>query len=136
MAIKRPGFIEQNMLTSDENILYKPELHPAALIVAILLCYPCLVGLLLGKVREIIDYFTAETLLTDKRVLAKWGLLTTITVDVPLGEIVDISVVQGALGRALDYGTVVFTFANNEYHMIQSVRSPYKVKIMLDQFFN
>lgn len=49
---------------------------------------------------------TTELVLTDKRVIAKFGFIRRQTVEISLNKVEGISVEQGLLGRLLNFGSV------------------------------
>ncbi|HZD57448.1 MAG TPA: PH domain-containing protein [Anaerolineales bacterium] len=125
------GYVEQNLMPGEQVVL-KAKLHWAMFLgpaiiagIGFLLLMAsaasrteatagisCLAGLvfLLGLVyafRAVISYFTTEFAVTNKRVLAKTGLLRRRSLELLLGKVESIGVSQPILGRILNYGTIV-----------------------------
>ena len=59
----------------------------------------------------IIACLTSEFAITNKKVMAKWGLIRRETIDQNLGKIDGVVLEQSILGRVLNYGDVVIVSA-------------------------
>lgn len=57
----------------------------------------------------LIYYYNSDFVLTDRRVIAKFGLLSRSTSEQRLSKVESIHVYQSLLGRLLNYGTVTVT---------------------------
>ena len=132
MTAANSGFIERNMLSNDEQLICKAEKHPLAVLVPGGLCLLYGLGFLLGKHREVIDYFTAEVTVTNRRLIGKKGLVSTYTMELLLEKVSAIEVEQGAVARALDYGTLIVTTDGHQRHIFSTIRSPYRFKKLFD----
>ena len=64
-----------------------------------------LAGVGLGYLRQISD----ELVLTDRRIVSKFGFITRTTFELRLDQVEGVQVVQSFLGRILDYGTIFVT---------------------------
>lgn len=62
-----------------------------------------------GIVRALIYYFNSDFVLTDRRVIAKFGLLSRTTSEQRLSKVESIHVYQSFLGRLLNYGNITVT---------------------------
>lgn len=130
MAIGQVDSYIKRVLQPGENILYLGKVHwivfayPAAITVfAMLLLAPVaeavpslnilvyvilfggLVMIGIGYLRQITD----ELVLTDRRVVSKFGFITRATFELRLEQVEGVQVVQSFLGRILDYGTILVT---------------------------
>ena len=56
-----------------------------------------------------IIFLTTECVLTDRRVLAKTGLISRESIELLLSKVEGIQVKQGILGRLFGFGTVIVT---------------------------
>ncbi|MBC7708934.1 MAG: PH domain-containing protein [Rhizobacter sp.] len=71
-----------------------------------------------------IKYFTTELAITNKRVVAKFGLISRSTIEINLQKIESIQVNQGILGRIFNYGSIVVSGAGNPQAPIPGISSP------------
>ena len=67
---------------------------------------------------------TTELVLTDRRAIAKFGLLTTSAVEIRLDKVESVRVTQGLLGRLLNYGDIVITGTGSTHDPIRDIASP------------
>jgi uncharacterized membrane protein YdbT with pleckstrin-like domain len=63
----------------------------------------------LGIINALIYYFNSDFVLTDRRVLSKFGFLSRTTSEQRLSKVESIHVHQSLLGRLLNYGQVTVT---------------------------
>ena len=71
-----------------------------------------------------IRYFTTELAITNKRVIAKFGLISRSTIEINLQKIESIQVNQGILGRIFNFGSIVVSGAGNPQAPIPGISSP------------
>lgn len=71
-----------------------------------------------------IRYFTTELGITNKRVIAKSGLIRRNTIEINLQRIESIRVNQGIFGRMLNYGSIVVAGAGNPHAPIAGISDP------------
>jgi len=62
---------------------------------------------LLNAARAVISYFTTELAVTNKRVIAKTGLLRRRSLEILLSKVESVGVNQPIMGRIFNYGTIV-----------------------------
>lgn len=67
------------------------------------------VVLLQGFVHAVIYYFNSDFVLTDRRVISKFGLLSRTTSEQRLSKVESIHVYQSLLGRILGFGNITVT---------------------------
>ena len=75
---------------------------------------------------------TTELVVTDKRVIAKVGLLSTTSVEIRFEKIESVRVVQGLIGRMLNYGDVVITGTGSTHDPIPDISSPRQFTMALN----
>ncbi|GEM_PF-2064838 len=104
------------MVIPGEQVLFRTRLHwavflmPGLVLVAGLWLGARLVPIALAAVLAALAYATYSRsvyMLTDRRVLARTGLLRMRVVDLPYEQVRAVVRQQGILGTALGYGTVV-----------------------------
>lgn len=127
--------VESN-LAKGEQVIQRAEISKINLIVnavlAGILFLVCLnlddssmtaVGLIVAVVlvvKPLIDIFTTELAITNKRVVGKTGLLNTHTMDSPISKVQNIAVSQKLAGKLFNYSTLAITTAaaSYKYHNI------------------
>lgn len=71
-----------------------------------------------------IRYFGSEYVVTDRRVLARRGFLARLTVDIPIGEIEEVTVSRGFFGRSPSSGNVWIRRTDRTRVMFWRIRQP------------
>ncbi len=110
------SYIEQ-VLIQGEHLVYRARISVVTLMPLILLGLATvwIFGLeLVFWVMAWIKYATTELAITNKRVIAKSGLIQRKTMEMFLNKIESVQVEQGVLARMFDYGTV--TLAGTGVH--------------------
>lgn len=117
----------ETSLTRDENILYRGKVSVPSLfgdIIVGLVLLP-LYGLgLIFLLGAAIRYFTTEVAITNKRVVAKFGLIRRRTIEINLQKIESIQVNQGIFGRIFGFGSIIVAGAGNPQAPIPGIADP------------
>jgi uncharacterized membrane protein YdbT with pleckstrin-like domain len=92
------GHYVDNNLVEDERVEYETDFHWI-----IFFSLPSLFTLFL---KPIIDMWTSEFTITNKRVIIKTGLISINTVEINLQRIESVNVDQSILGRLLGFGDI------------------------------
>lgn len=71
-----------------------------------------------------VRYFTTELAITNKRVIAKFGLISRSTIEINLQKIESIQVHQGILGRIFNFGSIIVSGAGNPQAPVPGVSNP------------
>lgn len=142
------SFIDASLLPQ-ENVLYRTRLHwivfvpPVVwLVLAVMLAFQagafgqgvafaaavCLVLFLATGTGALIDYFTSEFGVTNRRVLAKMGWIRRDTIEVLLRSLEAIQVSQSILGRVFGYGTVVIIGTGGTREVFHKVADPFALR--------
>ncbi len=72
--------------------------------------------------------------ISNKRIYAKFGLISKETFDIPIDNIQGVMVKQGFMGRILNYGDIIFS-TSGQYAgstVFAGVADPYKIKGLVD----
>jgi uncharacterized membrane protein YdbT with pleckstrin-like domain len=117
----------ENALTKGEQVTYQGKvsiwsLTPLLLLGLIFLVFYGL-GLLFWAIAAV-RYLTTELAITNKRVIAKFGLISRSTIEINLQKIESIQVNQGILGRIFNFGSIVVSGAGNPQAPIPGISSP------------
>ena len=123
-------YIEENLI-KDEVIKYKGKTSVWSLLPKVLLGLILLqfygIGLLLW-VSAAITYYTTELAVTNKRVVAKFGLIRRSTIEINISKIESLQVEQGVLGRIFNFGSILISGAGNPQAAIPGISEPLKFK--------
>ena len=117
----------EGALTKGEQVVYQGKVSVWSLSPLIFLGIIFLLAWGFGIifwVAAAIRYFTTELAITNKRVIAKFGLISRSTIEINLQKIESIQVNQGILGRIFNYGSIVVSGAGNPQAPIPGISSP------------
>ena len=71
---------------------------------------------------------TTELVLTDRRIIAKRGLVSRDTVEMNLGKVESVHVNQSLLGRLLDYGDVTVVGTGSSLEPLSGIAQPLELR--------
>ena len=145
-----------NTLLPNETVLYRAHVSVWSLfslallgLLAIALCFGLMVSwwnqimssttelwlvLLIGAVgiiyliAAVVRYRTTEFAVTDKRIIAKTGLISRKTIEMFLDKVESLNVEQSVMGRILDYGTVGIRGTGSTEEAIRSISAPLSLR--------
>lgn len=121
----------EGALTQGEQVVYRAKVSIWSLVPFLLLGLVLLgffgLGLLFWAAAAI-RYFTTELAITNKRVIAKSGLVSRSTIEINLQRIESIQVHQGVLGRILNFGSIIVSGAGNPQAPISSISDPLRFR--------
>ena len=117
----------ESALTKDEKIVYVGRLswwtQSWYLFLGVLLLPAFGLGLVL-LLAAWIRRRTTELAITDKRVIAKFGLVRRDTIELNLHKIESVQVNQTVMARILNYGSLVISGAGNPMEAIDGIADP------------
>jgi uncharacterized membrane protein YdbT with pleckstrin-like domain len=96
---------------------------------------PSLFLLILGAVlvgKPFLDRAVTELVITNRRIIAKFGLLKRQTIEMNLSKIESIRVEQGLLGRMLDFGDIVVVGTGGSREPIPRISHPLEFRRRYD----
>jgi len=79
---------------------------------------------IIAGIDQIITFITSEFIITNKRVIAKIGLIRRKSIEVLLNKVEGIQVNQGILARILGYGTITVGGTGGTKDPFKNIRSP------------
>jgi len=79
---------------------------------------------IIAGISQIIMFITSEFIITNKRVIAKIGLIRRKSIEVLLNKVEGIQVNQGILARILGYGTITVGGTGGTKDPFKNIRSP------------
>lgn len=123
------SYVERS-LAREEEVIYQGKvsiwsLVPMLLLGLILLAFYGL-GLLFWATAAI-RYLTTELAITNKRVIAKFGIISRSTIEINLQKIESIQVRQSLLARLFNFGSIVLSGAGNQAP-IPGISNPLKFR--------
>ena len=71
-----------------------------------------------------IERHVTEIAITNKRIIAKFGLISRQTIEINLHKVESTQVHQGVFGRLLNYGSIVISGAGNPQASIPYIENP------------
>lgn len=123
-------YVESNLI-SGEEIKYIAKVSKWSLLPKILLGVILLpfwgIGLIF-LASAAITYFTTELAITNKRVIAKFGLIRRDTIEINIPKIESIRVEQGFLGRIFGFGSLLVAGAGNPQAPIPGISAPLRFR--------
>lgn len=76
-------------------------------------------------------YNTTEFAVTDQRIIGKSGIINRHSLEIVLGKVESIEIVQGFGGRLLNYGTLVVTGSGGTHQLFPSIDKPTDIKMIV-----
>ncbi|MDA5194811.1 PH domain-containing protein [Govanella unica] len=103
-------------------LLILPALKNIAclLIVILLICWPFLMR------------YSTELVITNKRVIAKFGIFSRNTIEINFKKIESLRVNQGIFGRMLNYGSIIVVGSGATHAPILNISSPLEFRRAYD----
>ncbi len=114
------GTYVNDNLGKNEEVVYEANLHWITFI-----SIPALLTLFIAP---IIDRWTSEFAVTNKRVIIKVGLLRRRTLEMNLSKIESINVNQSIIGRILRYGDILVIGTGGTRELFPSIGAPIKFR--------
>ena len=130
------GYLEDNVVGKNETVKLVPVKSAAKLVLRWIWGVLGIWLLLIPTIKAIIAtvrYKTTEFLVTDKRVMEKYGWLSTHTDEMALGKLENITVDYTFWGRMFNYGTVRFQGANHNNITFHDVKDAELIKRKINE---
>lgn len=124
------SYVESSLI-NNETVQYEGKISIWSLLPKILLGLVLLpvFGLgLLFWLSAAIDYYTTELAITNKRIIAKFGLIRRNTIEINISKIESIQVDQGVLGRVFNYGSILVSGAGDPKAPVPGISNPIRFK--------
>ena len=87
-------------------------------------CYNVVCGRICFFLIAFLKWWSTELAITDKKVVAKYGLISRQTVEILLPRIESIQVQQGFIGRICNFGTLVMSGTGTAQAPIVGISNP------------
>jgi uncharacterized membrane protein YdbT with pleckstrin-like domain len=114
------------------SLFMSSKAHGAAAAMGTSMVIVCLAALLL-IIWPFIARRATELVITDKRLIAKYGVISTQSIDIRFDKIETVRVKQGLVGRMLNYGEIVVTGTGSTFDPIPNIANPLTFRNELNQ---
>lgn len=128
------SYVNRN-LANDEKVVYEAQVSWASQWLLILLGIGTImmgIGLVFLLV-AVINVFTTELVITNKRVIAKFGLISRKTVELKNSKVESVQVDQSIMGRLLNFGSIVVSGAGGPQAPIPNISAPLQFRSKLNE---
>ena len=129
-------YIEKNVLQAGETVVCKPKLCSAKLVFAwiwgVLGCWLLLIPTI-KAIGTSVRYATTEMVVTNKRVIEKYGWLNTVCDEMNLSKIENVTIWQGFIGKIFHYGNLSIQGTNHNNVNFFDVERPEVVRRAIDE---
>ncbi|WP_208279274.1 PH domain-containing protein [Massilia oculi] len=128
------SYVNRN-LASDEQVVYEAKVSWASQWLLILLGLgTIMMGLgIVFLVVAVINVLTTELVITNKRVIAKFGLISRKTVELKNSKVESVQVDQSIMGRLLNFGSIVVSGAGGPQAPIPNISAPLQFRSKLNE---
>lgn len=75
---------------------------------------------------------TTELVITDRRLIAKFGVMSTHSIEIRFDKIESVRVTQGLIGRMLNYGDIVVTGTGSTFDPIRHIANAVQFRTALN----
>ena len=77
--------------------------------------------------------WSTELVVTDRRLIAKYGVVSTHSIEIRFDKIETVRVTQGLVGKVLKYGDIVVTGTGSTFDPIRNIANPMAFRAALNQ---
>ena len=118
------GKYVNSVLTTNETVIYEAKNH--------WIIFISLKSLISLGIIPLIEYFTDEYVITNKRIMIRIGFISRRTLEMSLEKVESIGVDQGILGRILNFGSLKITGTGATKEVFYKVGKPMELKKAAD----
>jgi len=129
------SYVNRN-LANDEQVMYEAQVSWTSQWLLILLGLATVMVMGLGLIfwaAALINVLTTELVITNKRVIAKFGLISRKTVELKNSRVESVQVDQSIMGRILNFGSIVVSGAGGPQAPIPNISSPLAFRSKLNE---
>ena len=133
------SYLKANVLGTNENVVIEPVKNPTFLILKWvwgILGFWLLLIPTINAISATIKYHTTEYLITDKRVMEKYGFISTHTDEMPITKIENIIVTYTFWGRIFNYAEIQFQGSNRNPVIFSCIKNAEMLKREFHNAFN
>lgn len=128
------SYVNRN-LAVDEQVVYEAKVSWASQWLLILLGVGTIlmgIGIVFLLV-AVVNVLTTELVITNKRVIAKFGLISRKTVELKNSKVESVQVDQSIMGRLLNFGSIVVSGAGGPQAPIPNISAPLQFRSKLNE---
>ena len=128
------SYVNRN-LAVDEQVVYEAKVSWASQWLLILLGIGTImmgIGIVFLLV-AVVNVLTTELVITNKRVIAKFGLISRKTVELKNSKVESVQVDQSIMGRLLNFGSIVVSGAGGPQAPIPNISAPLQFRSKLNE---
>ncbi len=129
------SYIENNVLSNEEVIIERVSFHPLKLVMAWIwgvLGFWLLLIPLIKAIKLTIYYNTTEMVITNRKVIEKYGWISVHCDEMSLNKIENITVESSFWGGLFGYGDVIIQGANRNNINFKGVSKPEQIRKIID----
>lgn len=129
------SYIENNVLSNGEVIIERVSLHPLKLVMAWIwkvLGFWLLLIPLIKAIKLTIYYNSTEMVITNRKVIEKYGWISVHCDEMSLNKIENITVKSSFWGGLFGYGDVIIQGANRNNVNFKGVSKPEQIRKIID----
>lgn len=129
------SYVNRN-LAAGEEVIYEAKVSwvSQAFLFFLGLAFISLYGLgLIFWALAVINVLTTELAITNRRVIAKFGLVSRKTVELKIDRVESVQVDQSIVGRLFNYGSIVVSGAGGPQAPIPNISSPLEFRAKLNE---
>ena len=130
------SYLEKNVVSSKEKVMIVPTKNPVFLVLRWIwgvLGFWLLLIPTIKAIKETVRFGTTEYLVTDQKIMEKYGWISTHTDEMPLSKIENIVVNYTFWGKLFNYGTVVCQGANRNNITFRCVKNAESIKKAINE---
>ena len=125
------GYLENNVVSSKETVKIVPKKNSIFLVLrwiwGVLGCWLLLIPTI-KAIKATVEFCTTEYLVTDLKVMEKYGWISTYTDEIPLAKLENVVVSYTFWGKIFNYGTVSCQGANDNNVTFENVKNAESIK--------
>lgn len=130
------GTYVNNNLSNDEQVLYEAKVSWFSQAILIILGVLTIGFMGIGVIfwlAAAITVLTTELAITNKRVIAKFGLISRKTVELKIDRVESVQVDQSIMGRLFNFGSIVVSGAGGPQAPIPNISAPLAFRAKLNE---
>lgn len=143
------SYIESNLI-GNEKVMFRVQASPIVFSKTVVLFAACILwiwligvtnisALVVGVVgvvmvaTHVLTWMCSEFAVTDRRVIAKYGIVACRTVEIDLKRVEGMRLIQDASGSICDYGTLVIDGVGGTQEVLPNISSPRRFREVLQE---
>lgn len=129
------SYVNRN-LAANEEVIYEAKVSwvSQAFLFFLGLAFISLYGIgLIFWAMAAINVLTTELAITNRRVIAKFGLISRKTIELKIDRVESVQVDQSILGRMLNYGSIIVAGAGGPQAPIPNISAPLQFRAKLNE---